>query len=855
MSTRDDGLTTPPGKDSIVPIPIEDEMKESYIDYAMSVIISRALPDVRDGLKPVHRRILYSMHRQGLASGKPFKKCATVVGDVLGKYHPHGDSSVYDALVRLAQDFSMRYPLVDGQGNFGSVDGDPAAAYRYTEARLTRLAEEMLADIEKETVDFVPNFDGSHLEPTVMPSKVPELLLNGSDGIAVGMATNIPPHNMREVVDMLVHLIDHPEADIDDLLRIVKGPDFPTGGLIISSPDVAEAYRTGRGRIQVRARHEIEELDNGKSRIIVTEIPYQINKARLLETMADLVREKKVEGISDLRDESDRNGMRIVIELKKSEIPTLVYNQLLKQTDLQITFGVNMVALVDNRPFILGLKVLGTEFIKHRKAVVIRRTRYDLKKAKERAHILEGLMIALGNIDAVVALIKASKDLETARSGLMTRFGLTMIQAQAVLDMRLQKLTSLETEKLREELTGLVKEIGRLTDILANVQKVYALIKEELVDLKTRYGDDRRTHFVTESGEFDARDLIADEKKVVTLTRSGYVKIQPLDTYRKQHRGGKGLTGIDLKDEDLVQKTFVADTFDTMIFFTNKGKCYGIEVWKLPEGSRTSRGKAVVNLLALGEGERITALVPVKSFDGDEAIVMVTRQGYIKRTPLADFKGCVRQIGLIAHLFVNDVDELINVALSDGTRSIVVGTKQGMASRFPETQVRTCGRQSRGVIGIRLEEGDEVCGMQVLRESDKLLVVTEKGYGKRTDVSEYRVTNRGVKGVINIMITEKNGLVAAFREVTDTDDIVVTTANGMVIRVPSASIRHCGRNTQGVRVIDLAEGDRVVAVTVVAPEEGQTDGDAPDAAASEPGDPSDDTPGGDSGGDSEDPVN
>jgi DNA gyrase subunit A len=834
MADKDDNVAAPP-KDTILPIPIEDEMKDSYIDYAMSVIISRALPDVRDGMKPVHRRILYSMHRQGLTSGKPFKKCAKVVGDVIAQFHPHGDAPVYDSLVRLAQNFSMRYPLVDGQGNFGSIDGDPPAAYRYTESRLTKLAEEILSDIEKDTVDFSPNFDGSLLEPTVLPSKVPELLLNGSDGIAVGMATKMAPHNLREVVDMLMYLVDHPEAEIDDLLKILKGPDFPTGALIISSPEIRDAYHTGRGRVIVRARHEIEEMDNGKQRIIVTEIPFQVNKSRLLENIADLVREKKVEGITDLRDESDRKGMRVVIELRKGEIASLIYNQLLKHTDLQTTFGINMVTLVDNRPQILNIKQVGVEFLKHRKIVVIRRTKYELKKAKERAHILEGLLVALNNIDEVIALIKQSKDVDTARTGLMTRFSLTLIQAQAILDMRLQKLTSLETEKIRAELAEIQKEIARLSAILADVQKVFAIIKEELLDLKTRYGDDRRTHFVTESGDFDARDLMVDEKKVITLTRSGYIKLLPLDTYRKQNRGGKGLTGIDLKDEDLVEKTFVADTFDTLMCMTNKGRCYGIEVWKIPESSRTSRGKALVNLLALSSGERITATIPVKTFESEDALVVVTRQGFIKRTPIGELKGCQRQAGIIAHLFANDTDEVVNVALSDGTRQIVLGTKQGLAIRFPETTVRTCGRQSKGVIGIRLDENDEVCGMEVLREGAKLLVVTEKGYGKRTDLEEYRVTNRGGKGVININVTEKNGPVAAFREVSDTDEIVVSTVNGMMIRVPTDSIRNCGRVAQGVRVIDLAEGDRVIGVTVVPPQEEE----APTAPVTEEPEPTD----------------
>lgn len=829
---KNDSPANPP-KDTIIPIPIEDEMKDSYIDYAMSVIIARALPESRDGLKPVHRRILYAMNRLGLTSTKPFKKCATVVGEVLGKFHPHGDTSVYDALVRLAQDFSMRYPLIDPQGNFGSVDGDPAAAYRYTEARLTKLAEEILEDIEKDTVDFVPNFDGSQQEPTVLPSKVPELLLNGSDGIAVGMATKMPPHNMREVVDMLVYLVDHPDATLEDCLKIVKGPDFPTGGLIISSKDINEAYRTGRGRVIVRARHDIEEMDNGKSKIIVTEIPYQVNKSRLLENIADLVKDKKVEGITDLRDESDRQGMRIVIELRKGEIPTLVWNQLLKHSDLQITYGINMVTLVDNRPFILDLKTISQEFLKHRKTVVIRRTKYDLKKAKERAHLLEGLKIALDHIDEVVAIIKKAKDVETARNGLMTRFGLTLVQSQAILDMRLQKLTSLETQKILEELAALMKEIARLQDILADIQKVYAIIKDELIDLKTRYGDDRRTHFINESGDFDARDLIVDEKKVITITKTGYIKMLALDTYRKQHRGGKGLTGMDLKDEDIVEKIFTADTFDTMIFFTNKGKCYGVEVWKLPEGSRTSRGKAVVNLLAMSEGEKITALMPVKNFESEDTIVVVTRTGMIKRTPIVEFKSCVRQSGIIAHL-LEDNDEVVNVSLSDGTRQIVLGTKQGMAIRFPETTVRTCGRQSKGVIGVRLDEGDIVCGMEVLKESAKLLVVTEKGYGKRTDVEEYRVTNRGGKGVINIAITDKNGPVASFGEVNEDNDVVVSTANGMMIRVPSSSIRSTGRNAQGVRIIDLAEGDRVIGVTVVPAQVDEPEAPAAPPAGDEP---------------------
>jgi DNA gyrase subunit A len=815
---------------SILPVPIEDEMKDSYIDYAMSVIISRALPDARDGLKPVHRRILYAMHKLGLASNKAFKKSAAVVGEVLAKYHPHGDSAVYDAMVRMAQSFSLRYEMVDGQGNFGSVDGDPAAAYRYTEARLTKFAETVLEDLEKQTVDFTPNFDESEKEPRVLPSKIPTLLVDGADGIAVGLATKIPPHNLREIVDALLLLLEQPEATVDDLLKIVKGPDFPTGALILQSAEIAEAYRTGRGRVVVRALAEIEPMGGNRERIIVSELPYQVNKAKLLEDIADLVRDKRIDGITDIRDESDRKGMRAVFEIRRGENAQVILNQLYKMTQLQTTFGVNMVALVDNRPYQLNLKQLAAKFLEHRREVVTRRTRFELKKAEDRCHLLEGLKIALDHIDAVVKLIRKSKDPEEARQGLMGQFGLSQVQADAILEMRLQRLTSMETQKILEELAEVRKTIARLRDILSDVRKVEAIIADELKDVRARFGDERRTQFIVDTSTFDPRDLYVNEMKVITVTRTGYIKNLPVDTYRKQHRGGKGLSGMGLKEEDFVERTFVANTFDILMFFTTQGKCFAANVYDVPEGSRTSKGRSIANLLNLRPDEKVTAIVPVKGFESEEYIVMATRKGLVKRTSLSEYASCMRQNGIIGLRFASEDDELVGVALTKGDNHIILGSRDGQAIRFPEADVTrpdgtqvvgvpTKGRVSQGVKGFTLERDDEVVGMEVAGgDADCLLVVTENGYGKRTEMGEYRLQSRGGKGIINVKVNRRNGQVAGFREVDDEDEVIVSTREGKIIRVNASSISKIGRDTQGVRVIDLGESDKVISVTVVKPE-------------------------------------
>ncbi|MBI4872918.1 MAG: DNA gyrase subunit A [Candidatus Riflebacteria bacterium] len=824
---------------NVIPVPIEDEMKDSYIDYAMSVIISRALPDARDGLKPVHRRILYAMHRLGLASNKAYKKSAAVVGEVIAKYHPHGDAAVYDSMVRMAQDFSLRYEMVDGQGNFGSVDGDPPAAYRYTEARLTKFAEEVLEDLDKQTVDFVPNFDESEREPRVLPSRIPTLLVDGSDGIAVGLATKIPPHNLGEVVDALLLLLKNKDTTIDELLKIVKGPDFPTGALILQSNEIAEAYRTGRGRVVVRARAEIEPMSGNRERIIVNEIPYQVNKAKLLEDTADLVRDKKIDGITDIRDESDRRGMRIVFEIRRGENAQVILNQLFKLTQLQTTFGVNMVALIDNRPLQLNLKQLCAKFLEHRREVVTRRTRFELRKAEDRCHLLEGLKIALDNIDAVVQLIRASKDPAEARAGLMSQFGLSQVQADAILEMRLQRLTSLETRKVIEELAEVRKTIARLKEILSDISKVEEVIATELKDVKARFGDERRSTFIVDTSTFDPRDLYVDETKVITVTRSGYIKSLPLDTYRKQHRGGKGLSGMSLKEEDFVERTFAANTFDILMFFTTQGKCFAANVFDVPEGSRTSKGRSIANLLSLRPDEKVTAIVPVQRFDTGEFIVMATKKGLVKRTTLDEYGSCVRQNGIIGLKFASEDDELVGVALTKGDNHIVLGSAQGQAIRFPEADltrpdgtqvvgVPAKGRVSQGVKGFTLEDDDEVVGMEVAgNDADCLLVVTENGYGKRTEMGEYRVQSRGGKGVINVKVNQRNGRVAGFREVVDDDEVIVSTREGKIIRITASSISKIGRDTQGVRIIDLGENDKVISVTVVKPEPAD-DGTDPD---------------------------
>ncbi len=815
---------------NIIPVPIEDEMKDSYIDYAMSVIISRALPDVRDGLKPVHRRILYAMHRLGLASNKAYKKSAAVVGEVIAKYHPHGDQAIYDSMVRMAQEFSLRYMLVDGQGNFGSVDGDPPAAYRYTEAKLTKAAEEILQDLDKETVDFVANFDESEREPRVLPAKIPTLLVDGSDGIAVGMATKIPPHNLCEIVDALHLVLEQPEVSIDDLLQIVKGPDFPTGALILKSPEIAQAYKTGRGRVIMRAVAEIEPMGGNRERIIISEIPYQVNKSKLLEDSADLVRDKKIDGITDIRDESDRKGMRIVFEIRRGENPQVILNQLYKMTQLQTTFGVNMVALVDSRPVQLNLKQMLCKFLDHRREIVTRRTKFELKKAEHRCHILEGLKIALDNIDEVVKLIRASKDPGEAKEGLMTRFQLSQIQAEAILEMRLQRLTNLEVAKVLEELAELRKLIGELRLILSDISKVEEVIIEELSDVKARFGDERRSKFVIDTANFDPKDLYDDETKVITVTKSGYIKSLPADTYRKQHRGGKGLSGMSLKEEDFVEKTFVANTFDILMFFTTKGKCYAAHVYNVPEGSRTSKGRAIANLLNLRPDEKVTAIVPVQTFDTGQYIVMATKKGLVKRTPLTEYVSCIRQNGIIGLKFASEDDELVGVALTEQESHIVLGSADGQAIRFPVADftkpdgphivgVPSKGRVSQGVKGFTLGKKDEVIGMEVADGSvDCLLVVTENGYGKRTKLGEYRIQSRGGKGIINIKVNKRNGNVATFRAVGDEDEIIVSTKEGKIIRINASSVSKIGRSTQGVRIIELNDEDRVISVTVVKPE-------------------------------------
>jgi DNA gyrase subunit A len=798
-------------------INIEQEMKTSYLDYSMSVIVGRALPDVRDGLKPVHRRILYAMFREGLLHNKKYSKSAGVVGEVLKKYHPHGDSAVYDTMVRMAQDFNMRYPLVDGQGNFGSVDGDPAAAYRYTEARLTKLAEELLADIDKETVDFVPNFDETTAEPSVLPTRVPNLLINGSAGIAVGMATNIPPHNLSEVVDGIVMMIDNPEITIQDLMAVIKGPDFPTAGFIHGYEGIRQAYLTGRGIIQMRARATIEEGKGDRESIIVTELPYQVNKARLLERVAELVQEKKITGISEIRDESDREGMRIAIDLKKGEIATVILNQLYKHTAMQSTFGVIMLALVNSQPRILNLRKLLSNFIQHRREVVVRRTKYDLKKAEERAHILLGLKIALENLDAVIALIKASTNPEEAKIGLIREFKLSEIQAQAILDMRLQRLTGLERDKIIAEYEEVLKEIARLNGILASDALVMKIIRDELLALKEEYGDERRTEIVAQTSEIDIEDLIKDEEMVITISHAGYIKRNALTTYRAQKRGGKGKIGMETKEEDFVERLFTATTHSYILFFTNKGRVYWLKVHQIPEAGRQAKGKAIVNLIQLSKEERVTAALPIREFTPGHFILMATKKGIIKKTELESYSH-PRPSGIIA-ITLEEGDELISAEVTDGKRDVFLGTRDGLSIRFSETDVREIGRTGKGVIGIRLEEGNEVVGMEIVRDDSTILTVTENGYGKRSTLEDYRSQGRGGKGIITIKITEKNGRVIGMAQVSGDDEIILITMNGKVLRIRAKDISVQGRNTQGVRLFDIDENDKVISFAKVAERE------------------------------------
>ena len=805
----------------IVPRLINDEMKQSYLDYSMSVIVGRALPDVRDGLKPVHRRVLYTMWEIGLLHDKPFKKSANVVGNCMAKFHPHGDAAIYDTLVRLAQDFSMRYPLVNGQGNFGSLDGDPAAAMRYTECRLTMLAEEMLEDIDKRTVKFIPNFDNSVTEPVVMPSKFPNLLVNGSSGIAVGMATNIPPHNFGEVIDATIRQIDNPEITIEELMQLIQGPDFPTGALIFGRNGIKEAYSRGRGKILVRAKTTIEQ-DKKMSTIIVNEIPFMVNKSELLEEMADLVRDKKIIGISDLRDESDRHGIRIVIELKKDADANVVLNQLFQHTRLQTTFGIIMLALVNNEPKVLNIKSLIYHYIEHRKDVVRKRTLFDLNKAQVRAHVLEGLIIALKNINNVIKLIKESKSVETASQSLISAFSLTKEQATAILEMRLQRLTSLEQEKINQEHKDLLKLIEELKSILSNPQKILNIIKKELAELRQKYDNGRRTQIVdSEENDLETEDLIKDEEMVITITNSGYIKRLPLQTYKLQHRGGKGVVGAGTKDEDIVKDLFVASTHSYILFFTNKGKVHWLKVYSLPEASRIARGKAIVNLLQMSNDEFVTAFVPVRQFDDRHYLIMATKNGTAKKTELMAYSN-PRKTGIVA-ITLDGKDELINVALTDGNQQIILATKNGNAVRFEEKNVRPTGRSAQGVRGISLKGDDEVVGMEVASDEKTLLTITENGYGKRTQISEYRLINRGGSGVINIQCSDRNGSVVSICSVTDNEDIIFISKNGIIIRVPSTDISIIGRNTQGVRIMKLEANDKVVA-TVKVPRENNGNG-------------------------------
>ena len=807
---------TPPVAERIVPRIIEDEMKSSYLDYSMSVIVGRALPDSRDGLKPVHRRVLYAMYDMGLLHNKPFKKSARIVGEVLGKYHPHGDMAVYDAMVRLAQDFSLRYPLVQGQGNFGSVDGDNAAAMRYTEARLTPLAEEMLQDIDKQTIKFIPNFDNSLEEPTVLPSKVPSLLINGSAGIAVGMATNMPPHNLREVCSAIIHWIDHQNATPAELMQFVPAPDFPTGGIICGIEGIKDAYETGRGKITVRGKTSVEEA-KGKAKIIIHEIPYMVNKAQLVEQIAELVHNKKIQGISDLRDESDREGMRVVLELRQGTNTDVVLNQLFAHSRLQETFGIILLALVGNEPKICAMHELIAEFVKHRQIVVRKRTEFDLKEAQARAHILEGLLVALANIDAVIMLIKKSKSPEEARQVLMNGYKLTQIQAQAVLDMKLQRLTALEQTKIRQEHAELLKLIIELQSILASEQKILGIIKQELSELATKYGDNRRTQVLAARAVVvEEEALIKPEEVVVTATHAGYVKRLTIDTYKAQRRGGKGIIGAETKEEDFVERLFIANTHNYLLCFTNLGKIHWLKVHQLPEAGRYAKGTAIANLLELQQQEKVTMLIPVKDFTTGY-LFMVTKKGIVKKTSLQEFSN-PRKGGIIA-LGLEQDDELINVLQTDGAQQIILATTDGMAVKFHEQDVRPMGRTAYGVYGVKLKEQDKVVGAAIAKDTETLLTVTKQGYGKRSPISEYRLISRGGVGVINIKITEKNGPVVAVKAVRDDDELMLISQNGIVLRTPAKQISVIGRNTQGVRVMRLEQDDTVMAAATIISDE------------------------------------
>lgn len=792
----------------IVNVEISKEMKKSYIDYAMSVIVGRALPDVKDGLKPVHRRILYTMYENGITPKKVHLKCAATVGDVLGKYHPHGDAAVYDSMVRMAQDFSLRYPLVDGHGNFGSVDGDPPAAYRYTESRMSELSMAMLTDIEKNTVDFIPNYDGRMEEPVVLPSRFPQLLANGSSGIAVGMATNIPPHNLSEVINGTIALIDNPDLEPLDLMAYIKGPDFPTAGLIMGQSGIRSAYATGRGRIIMRARTEIQDVKENKQRIVITEIPYQVNKARLIEKIAELVKDKRIEGISDLRDESDRQGMHIVVELKRDANASIILNRLFKYTQLQETFSIINLALVDNQPKVLNLKEMLVHYINHQRDVTIRRTKFDLDKALARIHILEGLRIALDHIDRVIEIIRNSYD--TAKEDLMNELALSDVQAQAILDMRLGRLAGIEREKIDNEYDELTAFVADLEDILANPHRVDEIIKEELTEIKEKYGDERRTEITAADDDIDIEDLIEEAENVITLTHYGYVKRMPVDTYKSQHRGGRGVSGMSTREEDFVEELFTTSTHNFLLFITNKGRMYKLKAYRIPECGRQAKGTAIVNLIPIEQDEKVATVIPVHDFEEGKYLLMCTRNGIVKKTSITEYSS-TRKGGLNA-IVLDDDDELIRVKLTDGTNDIIIGTRHGMAIRFNEQDVRPLGRVTRGVKAITLHEEDYVVGMSVIRDNADLLVVTENGYGKRTALDEYRIQSRGGKGLFTYRITEKTGLIAGMKIVDDNDDIMLITSEGVIIRMHASDISVISRVTQGVRLMRLDEGIRVVSI-------------------------------------------
>jgi DNA gyrase subunit A len=789
------------------PVPIEEEMRKSYLDYAMSVIVGRALPDIRDGLKPVHRRVLHTMNLIGLNWNRPYKKSARVVGDCMGKFHPHGDSAIYEALVRMVQEFSLRYPLVDGQGNFGSIDGDPAAAMRYTEVRLAKIAHELLADIERDTVDFVPNYDEKEREPTVLPTKVPNLLVNGSSGIAVGMATNIPPHNLSEVVNALIKVIESPDVSIDELMEMVPGPDFPTRGYIYGRQGIREAYTTGRGIITLRAKAHVEKMRGGRDAIIVTELPYQVNKAALIEKIGELIRDKRIEGISERRDESSREGMRVVLELGRGEIPQIVINQLYKHTPMQSTFGIIMLALVGRRPQVVTLKQMLQEFISFRREVVTRRTKYDLARAEERAHILEGLRKAVDHLDVVIRLIRQSESPEAAKDALMNRLDLSEIQAKAILDMRLQRLTQLERHKIVEEHEQTLALIADLKGILASAQRLMGIIKEELDALKTEFGDERRTEILEETADLTIEDLLADEDMVVTITRSGYIKRTHVEAYRSQKRGGKGVTGMETKEEDIVEDLFVASTHSYLLFFTNRGKVHWLKVHEIPEGGRQAKGKAMVNVLSLGEGETVATCVPVRDFESGGYILFATKQGKVKKTELSAFSH--PRAGGIQAITLEDGDEVMAARRTDGQREVLLSTKKGMIIRFPEEEVRPMGRTAAGVRGIDVEEDDQVIAAEMVQEGVTVLTVTERGYGKRTPLDEYRLQGRAGKGIIDIKTEGRNGAVVGMLQIREGDDILVVTTKGKMIRLHADDVTSQGRNTMGVRIIDIESDDHV----------------------------------------------